>query len=334
MRYVKFLLILSALYFFSGSPIPKISAQSNMSGTWKVGEVEFNRPDKDDAEAVEKNEKGDFQISFSRQTKGNYFLQSSNFNFSDFRGLTKEQTVGSNVSVNFSLAREAGTIQCVGTFNNGKGSGTFSFSADRNFADAMQNRGFTFTDENLFSAAFLGLTVAFVDDIKSAGFKKLETEDLFKGKIFNVDSSFIKEMATSGFANLEMEELVKAKIFKINGKFIREAAEMGFKENALEDLVKLRIFKITPKYLGEMKSVGLGNLSAEEATKLRIFKVTPAFVGEINSEGLTDLSVEEVVKLKTFNIDGEYIRLVKSKGYKDLDVEKLVDMKIFRKVKQ
>jgi hypothetical protein len=327
---ILFALILTACFI---SQDVKVSAQTSISGAWKAEEFRQKTKTKDDDDAINELQKGEIQFNFRYRENGGNRDQGSTFDFSDFEGLNKAQTVSANVPVNFRLVREAGAIECEGKFNNGKGEGTFRFTANQNFADAMQSRGFIFSNDKLFTATFLDLTVAVVDDIKSSGFKSLDIEDLFKAKIFKIDSSFIREITATGFPNLDFEDLVKARIFKIDAKFVRDITEMGFVKDSFESLVKLRIFNITPEYLREMKAIGFDDLSAEEATKLRIFKVTAEFVKEMQAEGLTDLSVEDATKLRIFKIDGEYIKLAKSKGYNSLDVEKLVNLKIFNKLK-
>ena len=49
------------------------------------------------------------------------------FEFSDLQGLTREQVLNGG-PVSFSIVREAGRIDMEGTFQNGKGSGTFRFT--------------------------------------------------------------------------------------------------------------------------------------------------------------------------------------------------------------
>lgn len=223
-------------------------------------------------------------------------------------GLTREQ-IEAGGPVRFSLTREAGTVDAEGSFQNGKGSGTFRFTGSSTFVSAMKSRGFDFEkessrdvhgslEERLLAATMLNVTTARADDLASAGFGNLTVGDLFKATIFKIDSAFMREMKNTGFPNLGMEELVKARIFKIDAKFVREAAEMGFEKNQFEDLVKMSIFKITP-----------------------------AFVAEIRNEGLNNLSMEEIVKLKIFNIDAEFIRKAKAEGV-PLNVERLVQRRI------
>jgi len=229
------------------------------------------------------------------------------YDFSDLQGLSSEQALtGSPVS--FSLVREAGRIDFQGSFQNGKGSGTFRFTGDPAFVSAMKSRGFDFEENSgdgerdfesrLFAATTVNVTTALADDLASAGFGKLQIGDLFKAAIFKIDSSFMREMKASGFDNVGMEELVKARIFKIDADFVRQVRQMGFDKEPFESLVKMQIFKVTPE-----------------------------FITEVRNEGLTDLAVEDIVKLRIFKIDAEFIRKAKAEGA-PLDVQSLVQRRI------
>ena len=277
-----------------------IVAQDTLTGTWKANDNSWNHKNKDnDEEAVERRESKDkVQLNFSFETsRGGNNNHGSSFAFSDLQGLSRAQVESANSRVSFRLVREAGTIECEGTFQNGKGSGTFRFTPNQSFASGMQSRGFTFSNEKLFSATALNLTTAFVDDLKSAGFDNLKTDDLFKAVIFKVTPQFMTEMAAIGFPNLDMEDLVKARIFKIDAQYARQIADMGFKNDSLESLVKFRIFKVTPEFLREVQAEGLNNLNAEEVVKLRIFKIDGAYIRQARAENVP-LEVEALVQKK------------------------------------
>jgi len=281
-----------------------IVAQTNVTGDWKAN-VDTKNADK-------------IYLSFERRSeKGGKNQMGSTYNYSDLQGLSRELAAGSG-AVKFSLVREAGTIDCEGSFQNGKGSGTFRFTANPSFVSAMKSRGFDFEkpskinkhgDDNdpenrLFAATTLNVTTALADDLLSANLGKLDTDDLFKAAIFKVDSKFMQEMKASGFPNLDIEDLVKARIFKVDANYVREVREMGFKDADMESL-----------------------------TKLRIFKVTPEFIKEVQAEGLANLSVGQLVQLRIFKVDGEFIRQAKTNGSQNLTVENLVQMRIMGKVK-
>jgi hypothetical protein len=299
------------------------TGQPGLAGTWEA--KPYNKHGQESA--------GKIYLNMRRETSRGNQINGHTYEISEFEGLSADQFSGVSSTANFRLAREAGTIEFTGKFEDGRGSGDFRMAANPTFVEAMRSRGFLLGDEKVFSAITLNLTVAFADEIISAGFKNLDADDLFKARIFKVDSQFIREMKDIGFPNLEMEDLVKARIFKIDAQYAREVKEMGFGNDSLERLVKLRIFKVTPEFLREMKQIGFSDLTSEQAVKLQIFKVTPEFARSVKAEGLSDLSVEEAVKLRIFKVDADFIRRARAQGHKSLDVEELVNLKIHGRVK-
>jgi hypothetical protein len=256
-----------------------------------------------------KNEESDkIHLSLERRTqRGDHNQMGQSYAFSELQGLTREQALRGG-PVKFSLVREAGTIECEGSFQNGRGSGTFRFTANQSFVSAMKSRGFDLEqsapmrgdddreiEDRLFSAAALNVTTALADDLLSANFGKLYVDDLFKAAIFKIDSKFMREMKASGFPNLGMEELVKARIFKIDADFVRQVTQMGFDRESFESLVKMRIFKVTPEFINEARNEGLTDLSVEDLVKMRIFNINAAFIRQAKAEGVP-LNIESLVE--------------------------------------
>jgi hypothetical protein len=272
-----------------------IVAQTSITGTWTAN----SREDKE----------GKINLNLERRSlDGNGKHQvGESFSYSDFQGLSREQA--QNGKVSFRLVREAGTIQCDGEFVNGKGSGTFVFTPNTGFIDAMRGRGFDFAKSNgrqngdieindrLFTAAAINVTTALADDLLAANFGKLDVEDLFKAAIFKIDGKFMAEMKATGFPNLGMEDLVKARIFKIDANYVRQVQDMGFEKEDFEGLVKFRIFKVTPEFLVDLKNEGFTNLSSEEVVKFRIFNIDTDFIRKAKTEN-PNVTVEEMVQMK------------------------------------
>jgi len=269
------------------------TAQGTMSGEWT---------------ATVSTKDNKLQLNLERRSsKAGRNQMGQSFEFSDFQGLTREQALNGG-PVSFSLVREAGRIDLEGTFQNGKGSGTFRFTGNQGFVSAMKTRGFDFeqprnfeddrdSEDRLFAATVLNVTTALADDLTSAGFGKLQTEDLFKAAIFKINSQFMREMKASGFQNLGMEDLVKARIFKIDADFVRQVSQLGFDKEPFESLVKMQIFKVTPEFVTEMRNEGLTNIQIEELVKLRIFKIDTEFIRAAKADGVP-LEVERLVQRK------------------------------------
>lgn len=279
------LIALTLLLMLSGASY----SQQTLTGTWSANANENS---------------GQINLSFERRSeRGGRSQHGQSFDYSELQGLTREQARAGG-PVKFSLAREAGRIDCEGTFQNGKGSGTFVFTANQTFISAMKSRGFDFErnegergadpEDRLFAATTLNVTTALADDLLSANFPNLKVEDLFKAAIFKIDSNFMREMKASGF-DLSMEDLVKARIFKIDPSFVAQVHQMGFENEPFESLVKMQIFKVTPEFITELRNEGLGNLSVEEVVKLRIFKVDRDFIRQAKADGVP-MEVERLVQ--------------------------------------
>jgi hypothetical protein len=292
-------------------------AQGTLTGTWEAS-VGGKNADKKSGKKFEKlgeraeeekaRERRDgLHLSLERRNEGGrgQTQMGQTFDFSELQGLTREQAEGGG-PVRFALVREAGRVDLEGSFQSGKGSGTFTFTPNAGFLGAMKSRGFDFEktrwrddgsghENRQFAAAMLNVTTALADDLLSADFGPLDVDDLFKAAVFKVDSRFMREMKASGFPNLRMEELVKARIFKIDADFVREAARLGFDKEPFESLVKMRIFKVTPEFVAEVRGEGLNDLAVEDLVKLRIFKVDAEFIRRARAEGVP-VEVEALVQ--------------------------------------
>jgi hypothetical protein len=290
-RVVVGLAVVAGLILAASVSSSRVDAQSTLTGTWTAN--------------VSKEGTNKLNLNMEREHKRGKSNMGQDYDFADLQGLTREQALNGGTA-NFSLVREAGRIDFAGSFQNGKGSGTFRFTPNAAFVSAMKSRGFNFEtnqdsddhhEDRLFSAAALNVTTALADDLTSAGFAKLGVQDLFKAAIFKIDSRFMREMKASGFEDLGMEELVKARIFKIDAEFVRQVAQMGFEKEPFESLVKMQIFKVTPEFIAEVRNEGLTNLQIEELVKLRIFKIDAQYIREARADG-TPLEVERLVQRK------------------------------------
>lgn len=285
------LISFALLFFIVLGPHPAVG-QSTLTGTWTAS-TKSEKPDK-------------IHLSFERRSEGSRNQHGSSFEYSDLQGLTRDQAQNGRVS--FRLVREAGTIECEGTFTDGKGTGTFTFVPSMAFVDAMRSRGFDFAkpsdkrghnsqtlEERLFTAATVNVTTALADGLLSANFGQLDVDDLFKAAIFKITPEFMTEMKATGFPNLGMEELVKARIFKIDPEYVRQVHQMGFDKADFENMVKFRIFKVTPEFLNELRTVGLTDLSSEDVVKFRIFKIDPEYIRQARAED-PSITVEQLVQ--------------------------------------
>src|SRR5207248_8365231 len=87
-------------------------------------------------------DRGKIHLNFERRTANGNNSNGSSYSYEELQGLTREQAQEGKVS--FRLVREAGTVECEGSFTGGRGSGTFRFTPNQSYIDAMRSRGFDF----------------------------------------------------------------------------------------------------------------------------------------------------------------------------------------------
>ena len=102
-RVVLGLLVVAGLAV-AGWAVSNVEAQSQLTGTW--------------AASVDKDKDNKIHLNLERNSKSHRNQMGQTFDFADLQGLTREQAMNGG-SVNFSLVREAGRIDCQGTFQNG-----------------------------------------------------------------------------------------------------------------------------------------------------------------------------------------------------------------------
>ena len=272
---------------------------------------------------------GKVHFTFARHGENNSYNMSSDGDMmlSEFQGLPADIQSAAKTQVNFTIAREAGTFQCEGYFNQGSGSGIWTLTPNEKFISAMRDRGFTdLSEENLISAAVHDITARFADEIKNAGYDHLSFDDLRRAKTHNLTAAYIKELRAAGYNDLSFDDVVRASNHSIDAQYIKQVRDMGFDTKSMDEVIRLRNHDITPEYLAEMKSTGLENLTLDDLLRLQSHSVTPAFVNDIKAEGYAAVSADIIIRLRSHDIDRDFIRRAKAQGY-NVSLDEMIRLK-------
>src|SRR5206468_9488284 len=95
----------------------------------------------------------------------------------DVPGLTDERGSG---PVRFSIRRDAGTFQFEGQLSSGRGSGTFTFSADASYISGMAQLGYRLSDDDVWRLAVHDVTRDYVQALQREGLRNTAVSDLVK----------------------------------------------------------------------------------------------------------------------------------------------------------
>ena len=133
--------------------------------------------------------------------------------------------------VQFSWAREAGTFRFNGSFDDGRGSGTFTFTPDQTF----------------------------VNNMAGAGYKNLAADDIVRLAMIDVTIAHVRGLVQAGYPNLSLDDVVRTRIHRVTPEFVRDLAGVGYKNVDIESLVRMAIHGATPANIKAMQDTQRSN---------------------------------------------------------------------------
>lgn len=134
----------------------------------------------------------------------------------------------------FAMHRDAGDFAFDGWFGNGEASGSYTFTANEAFFDALRKRGYNVqTIDRKMGFSLVDMTLAYVDAITAefhkAGGDQPDAHRLMEMKAVGVTPQYIEEIANNGYGHLTTREYVEFKAMGIDGAYLRKLADRGFK---------------------------------------------------------------------------------------------------------
>jgi hypothetical protein len=175
----------------------------------------------------------------------------------ELEGLPPAVQSGSANDIRFLWRREAGTFNFQGSFDRGRGAGSYTFSADPAFVSGMATLGYRDLDAtNLVRLAVVDVTQGYVRGLADAGYKGLPFDDLVRMRIHRVTPEMIRELGVLGYRGLLSDELVRMRIHGATPEFVRSMEAVGFKGLSADDLVRFRIHRVTPEFVQAMAKLG------------------------------------------------------------------------------
>ena len=229
--------------------------------------------------------------------------------------------------VHFTIARDAGKVECEGFLTDGEGAGIFHFQPDPNYAHEMRQLGFSVDEEMQYGMAVQDVSLEFARQIKNEHLTDLEADKLMAFRIFRVDSAFIEEVRAAGLKISDSDKLVAFRIHGVTAQMIRSLHQAGYSPD--EDmLIAMRIHGATPEWMEELKQRGYDHVALNQLIAFRIHGVSPEFIEKLQSLGYVHPEPDELVAMRIHNVTPEYISDLRSRGMQNLRIDQLVSMRI------
>ena len=207
--------------------------------------------------------------------------------------------------VHFAFTRDAGTIDFNGTFQSGEGVGRFTFTPSRSYAETLRSLNVPadshFDDEDLFSLAMHDVSIAFIHDMQSLGYRQ-SLDEYIAFRIHGVTTDFVRELRSLGYDKLSADDLVTFRIHGVSSEFVRGMRDLGVKDLSADQLVAMRIHGVTIDYVRELRELGYSGLSSDDLVAMRIHGVTTRFIRDFADAGYHNIPVDKLVEMRIHGI--------------------------------
>ncbi|PJJ08685.1 beta-lactamase regulating signal transducer with metallopeptidase domain [Flavobacterium sp. 1] len=279
---------------------------------------------------------------------------STTFQLSELKGLTKD------VKGEFTLTREAGTMNFEGKFEGNNGMGTYKFTADKKFSAAMAQEGVTVADETdimvffmvnvkvsyvkmlkkngyknidkdqLIPLVSLDANEEYINSIKQAGIPNFDLDDLIPFKSMGIDKAFIDEIRQAGYNNITADNIIALKSQGINGKFITDfhnSTNGNHDDETGDNIIAFKSLNIDAAFIDSFKKMGYNDLSNDDLMAFKSLNITPAYISEFEKVGYNNLKPDDLMAFKSLNITPAYIDEFEKVGYTNLKPDDLMALK-------
>ena len=231
--------------------------------------------------------------------------------------------------VRFTIARDAGKIECEGFLNNGEGAGIFHFQPDPNYAREMHTLGFSIDndEDKQFSMAVMDVSLDFARQMKNEHLDRMDADKLIAFRIFGVTAEFIEQLRGEGLKISDSDKLVAFRIHGVTPEMVRALRKDGYSPDE-DKLVAMRIHGATPEWIADLKKLGYDRVDLDQLIAFRIHGVSPEFIAKLQGLGYAHPDPDELVAMRIHGVTPDYIAAMKGRGMQNLSIDQLVNMRI------
>lgn len=244
------------------------------------------------------------QLRFRRADTGGVNSWSASFRTNELAGLDVGALRGPAVRpVRFTVARQAGRLDCAGNGAGSMATGVCSLTPDRNFNDFLAAHGITRpTEEQTYGLIAVNARRDLVTALKAAKYPTPGISKLMELSAVGVTPAYIRELAAQGYRPPSLGSLVEFGALKITPQFIGSFARAGYSNLGAHELVQLKALNITPEFIASFERLGYRNLPVGTLVQLKAMGVTPEFVKAVQQGGALP-SPERLVQIRAVSRD-------------------------------
>jgi len=274
---------------------------------------------------MKSDEPGKVEFSLIEHHHGGRSNHESDWPATSFQGVDFSKP--GRQDVHFTIAHDAGKIDCEGFLKDGEGAGLFHFEPDPKYPEEMKALGFPIDDEKQFAMAVQDVSLEFARQMKNEHLSDLDADKLIAFRIFGVDAAFIESLRKEGLNISDADKLVAFRIHGVTAQMVRSLHQAGYQPDE-DTLIAMRIHGATPEWMAQLKQRGYDHIDLQKLIAFRIHGVSPEFIGKLQGLGYSHPDPDELIAMRIHGVTPEYIADMRSRGMKDLSIDKLVSMRI------
>ncbi|OIV40405.1 M56 family metallopeptidase [Flavobacterium johnsoniae] len=269
------------------------------------------------------------EISFKSNEDNN---SSHTFQLSEISSLPRDK------QGEFTLTRDAGTMQFTGKFEGDRGMGTYKFIGNKDYSTAMSKEGLDVTKDNDLMVFFIiDIKVSYVQMLKKNGFNNLDKDQVIPLAALDVNEAYITSIKKA-IPDIDLDNLVPFKSLDINSAFIEEIRNAGYKDVSPSKIIALKSQGIDAKYISDFRTSDKNKNNAEnngnnkeedsddDIIAFKALNIDKAFVDSFKGLGY-NLSNSDLIAFKSLNVTADYIKSFQNAGYKNIQIENFIALK-------
>ena len=221
-------------------------------------------------------------------------------------GLSAAEMGGAGTTVHFKIVRSAGTLTCEGWFDDGKGSGHFTYQPNPDFVVELAKRGINApppTAWEQFQMTMAGVGLDLVDELARQKYERPTATELARMGTHGVDLEYVRDIGARGYHLGDSKSLIRMRDHGVDGDYIADMKDMGYAPSSPEELVESRDHGVDPSYIASLKEAGYERLSLQELRRARDHGVTRGFIQRVKARGYRKPTLDEVIRLRDRGLD-------------------------------
>jgi hypothetical protein len=229
----------------------------------------------------------------------------------------------------FRLKREAGTFAFNGTFSDGEGVGSYTFTPDPGFAAALARRGLARpTPQQQWSLALGDVGLAYLDELARQGYARtVTTAGLVRAGEHGASLRYLREMGALGYRVGTLDALITLVDHGVTPDDVRQMAELGYRGISAPQATRLVDHGVRPGLIRDLAALGYRNLPLEEMVRLVDHGVNAGFVRELSRLGYRGLSLDEMVRMMDHGVNARFVERTNGEAGRRLSVPELVSLR-------